>query len=267
MSEEKEMISVVVPEQYVTERAGKYGVFYQAKMPKGFKFNGEDIGGFSFTCSNATMKDGKCTLDFYKSEGRFKDVVLNRSIKNDNEEWENNKDFITPSQLSDLCKENFRNVSLLVNKAFINTFSFTSEKTGEEITKASITIPNGVVYDGKDLGGYQFVVSPKALSDIDGHDNLQKVSFYSFYDIPVSKNLGEKNEKGEWIPKLDEQGNQLKDSLKVNINDLADGYKAQFEKFKEQNQDKEVDNTDKDFEPVSDEIPFDEPQVEQGMSR
>ena len=90
-----------------------------------------------------------------------------------------------------------KNTYISLHKNFVRTdIEYTDPKTGEKKTFNSVTLPQGTIIDGKDVGGYQF--SPLYV-------NESKFRGENWRDIPLL------TEREVWLQKsvLDPEGNPV----------------------------------------------------------
>lgn len=90
-----------------------------------------------------------------------------------------------------------KNTYISLHKNFVRTdIEYTDPRTGEKKTFNSVTLPQGTVIDGKDVGGYQF--SPLYV-------NESKYRGENWRDIPLL------TEREVWLQKsvLDPEGNPV----------------------------------------------------------
>ena len=104
-----------------------------------------------------------------------------------------------------------KNTYISLHKNFVRTdIEYTDPKTGEKKTFNSVTLPQGTIIDGKDVGGYQF--SPLYV-------NESKYRGENWRDIPLL------TEREVWLqksvldpegnPVIGEDGKRLKETVRV----------------------------------------------------
>lgn len=104
-----------------------------------------------------------------------------------------------------------KNVYLTVHKNFVReNIEYTDRRTGESKTFNSVTLPKGTVVDGTDVSYYQF--TPLFV-------NPSRFKGENFRDIPLLADKEVWLKRGvldpDGSPVLDEDGRQLKETVKV----------------------------------------------------
>ena len=111
-----------------------------------------------------------------------------------------------------------KNVYLSFHKNFVReAIPYTDKRTGEQRTFNQVTIPNGTVIDGRDMGGYEF--SPLYV-------NPSRFRGEDWRDVPLIA------EREVWLqesvldpdgnPVLGDDGKRLKDTVKVMPQQIKD---------------------------------------------
>ena len=111
-----------------------------------------------------------------------------------------------------------KNVYLSFHKNFVReAIPYTDKRTGEQRTFNQVTIPNGTVIDGRDMGGYEF--SPLYV-------NPSRFRGEGWRDVPLIA------EREVWLqksvldpdgnPVLGDDGKRLKDTVKVMPQQIKD---------------------------------------------
>jgi hypothetical protein len=111
-----------------------------------------------------------------------------------------------------------KNVYLSFHKNFVrDAIPYTDKRTGEQRTFNQVTIPNGTVIDGKDMGGYEFsplYVNPSRFRGEDWRD----VPLIAEREVWLQKSVLDPDGN----PVLGEDGKRLKDTVKVMPQQIKD---------------------------------------------
>ncbi|MGI6535127.1 MAG: DNA gyrase [Eggerthellaceae bacterium] len=111
-----------------------------------------------------------------------------------------------------------KNVYLSFHKNFVReAIPYTDKRTGEQRTFNQVTIPNGTVIDGKDMGGYEFsplYVNPSRFRGEDWRD----VPLIAEREVWLQKSVLDPDGN----PVLGEDGKRLKDTVKVMPQQIKD---------------------------------------------
>ena len=111
-----------------------------------------------------------------------------------------------------------KNVYLSFHKNFVReAIPYTDKRTGEQRTFNQVTIPNGTVIDGKDMGGYEFsplFVNPSRFRGEDWRD----VPLIAGKEVWLQKSVLDPDGN----PVLGEDGKRLKDTVKVMPQQIKD---------------------------------------------
>lgn len=104
-----------------------------------------------------------------------------------------------------------KNVYLSFHKNFVReAIPYTDKRTGEQRTFNQVTIPNGTVIDGRDMGGYEFsplYVNPSRFRGEDWRD----VPLIAEREVWLQKSVLDPDGN----PVLGDDGKRLKDTVKV----------------------------------------------------
>ena len=111
-----------------------------------------------------------------------------------------------------------KNVYLSFHKNFVReAIPYTDKRTGEQRTFNQVTIPNGTVIDGRDMGGYEFsplYVNPSRFRGEDWRD----VPLIAEREVWLQKSVLDPDGN----PVLGEDGKRLKDTVKVMPQQIKD---------------------------------------------
>jgi hypothetical protein len=111
-----------------------------------------------------------------------------------------------------------KNVYLSFHKNFVReAIPYTDKRTGEQRTFNQVTIPNGTVIDGKDMGGYEFsplYVNPSRFRGEDWRD----VPLIAEREVWLQKSVLDPDGN----PVLGDDGKRLKDTVKVMPQQIKD---------------------------------------------
>lgn len=111
-----------------------------------------------------------------------------------------------------------KNVYLSFHKNFVReAIPYTDKRTGEQRTFNQVTIPNGTVIDGKDMGGYELsplYVNPSRFRGEDWRD----VPLIAEREVWLQKSVLDPDGN----PVLGEDGKRLKDTVKVMPQQIKD---------------------------------------------
>lgn len=111
-----------------------------------------------------------------------------------------------------------KNVYLSFHKNFVReAIPYTDKRTGEQRTFNQVTIPNGTVIDGRDMGGYEFsplYVNPSRFRGEDWRD----VPLIAEREVWLQKSVLDPDGN----PVLGDDGKRLKDTVKVMPQQIKD---------------------------------------------
>lgn len=111
-----------------------------------------------------------------------------------------------------------KNVYLSFHKNFVReAIPYTDKRTGEQRTFNQVTIPNGTVIDGRDMGGYEFsplYVNPSRFRGEDWRD----VPLIAEREVWLQKSVLDPDGN----PVLGDDGRRLKDTVKVMPQQIKD---------------------------------------------
>lgn len=111
-----------------------------------------------------------------------------------------------------------KNVYLSFHKNFVReAIPYADKRTGEQRTFNQVTIPNGTVIDGRDMGGYEFsplYVNPSRFRGEDWRD----VPLIAEREVWLQKSVLDPDGN----PVLGDDGKRLKDTVKVMPQQIKD---------------------------------------------
>lgn len=111
-----------------------------------------------------------------------------------------------------------KNVYLSFHKNFVReAIPYTDKRTGEQRAFNQVTIPNGTVIDGRDMGGYEFsplYVNPSRFRGEDWRD----VPLIAEREVWLQKSVLDPDGN----PVLGDDGKRLKDTVKVMPQQIKD---------------------------------------------
>lgn len=121
-----------------------------------------------------------------------------------------------------------KNTYITLHKNFVREgIEYTDKKTGEVKTFNSVTLPSDTIIDGKDVSGYQF--SPRFVND-------SKYRGENYRDIPLL------TDREVWLQKsvmdaegnrmTDEEGRNVKDTVKVMPEQIKSALAESYERYK-----------------------------------
>ena len=111
-------------------------------------------------------------------------------------------------------------------------------------------MPGNAKFGDKEIGGYSFGTSPYVSKSL---KNSNYVLIRISDNITLSKDLGTRDENGNWIPQLDENGNKVVDKIKVSANELNQIISNSIKDFKISNNDLN-EEIDKNFNEIEKEL-------------
>lgn len=104
-----------------------------------------------------------------------------------------------------------KNVYLSFHKNFVREqIPYTDKRTGEQKTFNQVTIPNGTVIDGKDMGGYEFSPLYVNQSRFRG-ENWRDIPLLADREVWLQKSVLDPDGN----PVIGEDGKRLRDTVKV----------------------------------------------------
>ena len=107
--------------------------------------------------------------------------------------------------------EEKKNVFLTLHKNFVREdIEYADRKTGEKKTFNSVTLPKGTMIGDTDVSYYQF--SPRFVNPAKFRgENYRDIPLLADREVRLSKSVFDE----EGTPVLDEEGHQVKDTIKV----------------------------------------------------
>ena len=111
-----------------------------------------------------------------------------------------------------------KNTYISLHKNFVRTdIEYTDRRTGEQKTFNSVTLPQGTVIDGKDVGGYQF--SPLYVNESKYRgENWRDIPLLTDREVWLQKSVLDP----EGNPVVDGDGRRMKDTVKVMPQQIKD---------------------------------------------
>ena len=111
-----------------------------------------------------------------------------------------------------------KNTYISLHKNFVRTdIEYTDPRTGEKKTFNSVTLPQGTVIDGKDVGGYQF--SPLYVNESKYRgENWRDIPLLTDREVWLQKSVLDP----EGSPVIGEDGKRLKETVRVMPQQIKD---------------------------------------------
>ena len=190
MTEGNEQVWINLNKAFVregVERSDGSGTFNMVTMPQGVMVDGKDVGGYQFSplyVHDSTMNDNMKGINVLadkeiwltKGTGEEKDVVK-----------------VMPSKLVEALAEHAR-AYRMEHTTWINVHkAFAHERTGVNGDFYSVSMPPGVMVDGKDLGGYNFSVNPSQVIPSKVNENMVGIPVNSDRDLTLHGGEGFKD--------------------------------------------------------------------------
>lgn len=225
--------------------------FYKLRIPEGVEIAGKDIGGYSFTSFWAkTTTSPKGTFEAsigYSDEpldnGEMPYVKLQKGHYDKEQET-----YIVDDEMKVYCeqleqavkdfnKDYLKNHTLFINK------NYTKERESQEHGKfLSVFLPPNTIVDGKDVGGYTFTVHSQRVSDVGINEKIYSILLGD--NVTLSKDLGHRDDNGEWIKgeidKVKIGSITLKDSISKAISEYMEANKVNTEDISTEITDEEI---------------------------